>query len=219
MSTETFPILYSFRRCPYAMRARLAIASSGFKVRLREVVLRDKPPEMIEISPKATVPVLVLDDGTVIDESLDIALHVLVKSDPEHLLMPEGAMLTDIMDLISDNDGPFKTSLDHYKYPNRYEDVDAGEARDNASEYLHRLDERLRDNNGYLFGARISFADIAIFPFVRQFANVDIDWFKAQDWADLIIALENFTTSDSFLSIMQKYEKWTPGSDVVIFGD
>lgn len=200
------------------MRARLALFSSGIKVELREVVLRDKPASMLELSPKATVPVLLLQDGTIIDESLDVAKYALSQSDPEGLLAPLDGTLDEMMQMIEDNDGPFKTALDHYKYPNRYEDIDAGKARDTASLFLFGLNELLAKNGEYLFGANISFADISIMPFVRQFANVDKDWFDSQDWPFLINALDRFTKSDRFLSIMSKYAQWHEGDDVIYFG-
>lgn len=199
------------------MRARLAIASAGFEVELREVVLRDKPREMIAVSAKATVPVLVLPDGRVIDESLDIAKYVLGLSDPELLLQAERGSLEQMLELIAQSDGPFKQSLDHYKYPNRFEGVNALKARDKACEFLKLLEEELSESD-YLFGAGISFADISIFPFVRQFANVDIDWFRSMDWPNLIAALDRFTNSERFSAIMNKYDQWQPGKEVVIFG-
>jgi glutathione S-transferase len=212
------PILYSFRRCPYAMRARLALLASGIKVELREVVLRDKPASMVELSPKATVPVLLLNDGTIIDESLDVAKYALSQSDAFGLLAPVAGSSEDMMQLIDENDGPFKTALDHYKYPNRYENIDGDQARADASFFLYKLNDLLSKNGDYLFGKTISFADISIMPFVRQFANVDKDWFDSQDWPFLKKALDQFTKSDRFLSIMSKYAQWHEGDDVIYFG-
>lgn len=213
------PILYSFRRCPYAMRARLAVYSSGLSVELREIILRDKPVSMLEASPKGTVPVMILPDGTVIDESLDIILHALGQSDPRHLLSPQKGTLDDAMALIAKSDGPFKTELDHYKYPNRYDGVDRDTARHNACGYLLKLNDLLSDNDGFLMGSRYSIADIAIFPFVRQFAKVDFDWFTAQSWTRLTSALEQFVNSELFLSVMDKYPAWKDGDAQTIFGD
>lgn len=199
------------------MRGRLAIASAGFEVALREVLLRDKPESMLEASPKATVPVLVLPDGTVIDESLDVMLHVLHQRDPEHFLTPTSGSLDDMLALIAQSDGPFKSALDRYKYSNRYEDVDATEQRQMASAFLGKLDERFAGNNGYLFGNRLSLADLAILPFVRQFANVDRTWFDTQDWPALIEALKNFRESERFMVIMEKYPQWRVGDGATIF--
>lgn len=213
------PILYSFRRCPYAMRARLAIQSAGFTVELREILLRDKAPEFTTASPKATVPVLVLPNGTIIEESLDVMLHVLGQSDPEGLLMPTGETSADMLALISENDGPFKRALDRYKYANRYEGADPLAERTAAASFLYTLNNRLRANNGVLFGARLSLADLAILPFVRQFANVDRLWFDSQDWPDLRIALDGFTGSGRFASIMLKYAMWRSGDEVIWFAE
>lgn len=213
------PILYSFRRCPYAMRGRLAIVSAGFNVELREILLRDKAPEFTAASPKATVPVLVLPDGAIIEESLDVMLHVLDQSDPEGLLTPTEETLADMQALIAENDGPFKRALDRYKYANRYEGADPLAERTAAASFLFTLNKRLRANNGFLFGARLSLADFAILPFVRQFANVDRPWFDSQDWPDLRKALEDFTVSGRFASIMLKYAMWQSGDEIIWFGE
>ncbi|MFK8034856.1 MAG: glutathione S-transferase [Hyphomicrobiales bacterium] len=217
LNASNIPILYSFRRCPYAIRGRLAIASAGFEVELREVVLRDKPDSMLAASPKGTVPVLILPDETVVDESLDVMLHVLNQHDPEHLLTPTSGSLEDMLALITESDGPFKSALDRYKYANRYEDVDTNEQRKTASAFLSKLDKRLAANDGFLFGKRLSLADLAILPFVRQFANVDRTWFDAQEWPALRSALETFITSDRFLAIMDKYPQWHPGDTATRF--
>ncbi len=216
--SEAAPVLYSFRRCPYAMRARLALKSSGLNVELREIILRDKPAHMVEVSPKATVPVMILPDGTVIDESLDVMIHALQQNDPEHLLEAEKADLQEMLSLIKTFDGPFKTALDRYKYANRHENVDVDEEREKASVYLMELEKLLSNGNDYLFGNRISLADLAIFPFVRQFANVDKEWFDNQTWPHLSKALDKFVSSERFLSIMRKYPQWREGDEVTYFG-
>lgn len=217
-TSETAPILYSFRRCPYAMRARLALKSSETNVELREIILRDKPAHMVEVSPKATVPVMILPNGKVIDESLDVMIHALKQNDPEGLLDAEKASLDEMLSLIKTFDGPFKTALDRYKYANRHENVDVDEERQKASQYLMELEALLASGSDYLFGSRISLADLAIFPFVRQFANVDKDWFDNQTWPHLVKALDKFVNSDRFLSIMAKYPQWREGDDVTYFG-
>ncbi|WP_417242059.1 glutathione S-transferase [Celeribacter sp.] len=205
------PILYSFRRCPYAMRARLAIVSAGIEVELREVVLRDKPAQLIAASPKATVPVLI-DDGTVIDESRDIMDWALAQADPEGWcdMPPQGE------DWIATIDGPFKSALDRYKYATRYADVDATHERDTAAAILWRVDAQLRDTP-WLFGAAPTLADMATLTFVRQFANTDRIWFDAQDWAGVHGWLTRFLASDRFAAIMAKYPKWVGDSDPVRF--
>jgi len=201
--TRARPILYSFRRCPYAMRARMALAVSGIDIEHREVLLRDKPPAMLHASPKGTVPVVVLPDGHVVDESLDIMRWALGQNDPEDWLAPGSAAF----DLIARSDGPFKHDLDRYKYPNRYDNVDALQHRQSGSEFLAELDQKLM-GQAQLFGSQISVADIAIFPFARQFANHDRDWFDAQDWPRLQAWLAAHLASPLFDTIMKKYDMW-----------
>ncbi len=224
MSLSDLPILYSFRRCPYAMRARLAIAASGVSCQLREVVLRDKPEALRLASPKATVPVLVLPDGVVIDESLDIMQWALGRHDPQHYLQPEQGDTAQMLALISANDGAFKKNLDCYKYPDRHtEDEQFTDAasfsalhRAQASEQLMGLNARIQEH-GYLMGQRPCLADLAIAPFVRQFAQVDRAWFDAQPWAALSDWLLKFQANPLFLSVMDKYPAWTPESEIVRF--
>ncbi|MBO6768023.1 MAG: glutathione S-transferase [Erythrobacter sp.] len=195
------PILYSFRRCPYAMRARMALSVSGAQYEHREVVLRDKPPQMLEASPKGTVPVLVAENGEVLEESLDVMRWALGQSDPE------GWLDRDDPELIEANDGPFKHHLDRYKYATRYDDVDPEEHRAAAFDILRTLEERL-EAGAYLCGEQRGFADIAIFPFIRQFANADRAWFDVQDLPKLQAWLEGLITSDLFTGVMQKHPQW-----------
>lgn len=205
------PILYSFRRCPYAIRARLAVASAGVTVELREVVLRDKAPEFLAASPSATVPCLVAGH-TVIDESLDVMKWALERSDPEALLnMPEEGWA-----LIETTDGPFKAALDRYKYHTRHADVDPEHERGKASAFLAELETHL-DARDWLFGNRPTIADLAILPFVRQFAFVDKSWFDTQPWPNLSAWLERFIASDRFRAVFQKYPKWETGDEVTLF--
>ena len=203
------PIFYSFRRCPYAMRARLAIAVSGVQVELREVLLRDKAAELLEASPKATVPVVVNGDA-VIEESYDIMLWALAVNDPDAWLERHDSAL------IEECDGAFKSALDKYKYGNRFEGEDALEQRSIASEFLVKLDEIL-GKQPYLSGDKIGMTDMAIATFVRQFANVDRAWFDAEPWPNLIRWLEEFLSSNAFNSIMTKYPKWQAGDPVTLF--
>ena len=210
------PILYSFRRCPYAMRARLAISSSGQECELREIVLRDKAAEFIEASPKATVPVLVEQSGNVIDESLDLMFWALAQNDPEQWFDPETGTRDQMESLISENDGPFKSALDRYKYPNRYEGIDPLEQRELASLFLKKLNRQL-ETDSYLFGSRMCLADAAILPFIRQFANVNREWFEGEDWLNLKRWLGVFLESGRFLSIMTKYPKWHPDDEITLF--
>lgn len=211
------PILYSFRRCPYAMRARLAIASAGREVELREVVLRDKPQEMLAVSPKGTVPVLITETGLmtgVIEESRDIMDWALAQNDPEGLLAmpPEGE------DWIAQIEGPFKTALDRYKYETRYEGVEPLAEREKATAILRQVDGQLRQHD-WLYGDRPSLADLATITFVRQFAMVDRAWFDEADWPGVQGWLARFLASGRFAEIMAKYAKWQPGDKPVIFPD
>jgi glutathione S-transferase len=209
------PVLYSFRRCPYAMRARLALAVSAQPHALREIVLRNKPADMLAASPKGTVPVLVLPDGTVIDESLDIMRWALGRNDPASWLSPCGVP-AEVMDaLIAASDGDFKRHLDRYKYPNRYPQESAGEEaafalkhRSEAAGWLAQLDMQLGE--GWLFGTRPSLADMAILPFVRQFAHTDAGWFAAQPWTRLQGWLAAFEASDIYTGVMGKHAPWQP---------
>jgi glutathione S-transferase len=204
------PILYSFRRCPYAMRARMAIASSGIQVALREVVLRDKPAEMLAVSPKGTVPVLLLADGLVIDESLDIMRWALRYNDPQNWLAGDDAALIRL------NDGPFKAALDRYKYPHRYDIADAEPYRREGWKILSDHDARLADQ-AYLAGDSPGFADIAIFPFVRQFAATDPIWFHEQAATALQRWLATLTLSPLFETIMLRFPKWQAGDRQTLF--
>ena len=202
------PILYSFRRCPYAMRARLGIASSGLSVELREIVLRDKAPEFLAASPSGTVPCLV-NDGDVIDESLDVMKWALMQSDPEGWLsMPEEGH-----DWIARCDGPFKQALDRTKYETRYPDCDPTKEREKAHEFLSALNDKI---DGWIFG-KPTMADFAILPFVRQFAFIDKELFEAQDWSNLKPWLENFLTSERFEGIMARHNKWQAGDAPISF--
>lgn len=215
---QSLPILYSFRRCPYAMRARMALLASGQACELREVVLRNKPPEMLAVSPKATVPVLVGADGSVLEESLDIMLWALERNDPSNWLTPETAGLDQMLDLIGRMDGPFKHHLDRYKYANRYVGY-ADRSIDHRTEalsHLRELEQRLTRHR-YLFGGRLSLADIAIAPFVRQFANTDAEWFATQPVPGLQAWLSDFVGSELFLSCMTKHIAWENSGPGVLF--
>ncbi len=212
---QDLPIMYSFRRCPYAMRARLAIFATGQTVLLREVVLRDKPQEMLDISPKATVPVLQLPSREVIDESLDIMKWALERNDPAGWL-PDEQTVREMFELIARADGPFKKNLDRYKYGNRYPNEDTSGQRAQGLVFLTELDERIKAN-GQLFGPKGLLADYAIFPFVRQFANVDRQWFDDLDLSNLQGWLEGHLQSDLFMNILQKYPQWKTGDESVLF--
>lgn len=210
------PVLYSFRRCPYAMRARLALAESGQPCELREIVLRAKPPELLSASPKGTVPVLVLPSGQVIEQSLDIMRWAFAQHEPAHWLTPESHSASDMDALIEQCDGSFKLNLDRYKYPGRYDNVNAITHRTAGADYLMTLDGQLQSHE-YLFGSHPCIADIAIAPFVRQFAHVDIGWFENQPWPALARWLAAFLGSARFQRIMEKYATWESGTMGVRF--
>ncbi|MGB0584466.1 MAG: glutathione S-transferase N-terminal domain-containing protein, partial [Candidatus Puniceispirillaceae bacterium] len=178
------PIFWSFRRCPYAMRARLAIAASGQKVQLREILLRDKPADFLATSPKGTVPVLKLENGQVIDESRDIMFWALGQNDPENWLAVWRRNPALAMAFLNRLDGAFKHDLDRYKYASRY-DRDAGSThRDSGGAFLAELDQDLQQT-GVLSGAQLGLLDFASLPFVRQFRIADPDWFDNQSWPHL----------------------------------
>lgn len=201
------PILYSFRRCPYAMRARLALLASGIAYEHREVVLRDKPAAMLAASPKGTVPVLVLPNGEVmgqvIEQSVDIMLWALRQNDPYHWLENEEEALK----MIAQCDGDFKFHLDRYKYPNRYEGVDALDHRAKAAEFVVKVNHRAI-HNSYDFNSALGIYYAGYMPFLRQFSNVDKVWFAAQPWSALQAAFARFEASNAFKTIMQTYPQW-----------
>lgn len=216
MSGQELPTLYSFRRCPYAMRARLAVLASGVRCELREIVLRDKAPAFLAASPKGTVPVVVTQTGDVIEQSLDVMRWALEQNDPGGWLAPASAAANQMDELIAECDGLFKDSLDRYKYANRYEGADPLAEREKAEAFLRKLDGRLA-TSAYLCGPDLSLADMAIAPFVRQFANVDRAWFDTQDWRHLIGWLETFLASERFEAIFKKYPKWQAGDAPTVF--
>jgi glutathione S-transferase len=217
--SSELPVLYSFRRCPYAMRARLAIASSGVKVSLREIELKNKPDEMLALSPKGTVPVLHLQVPTahVIDESLDIMLWALTAQDPEGWMYHGDAnILQDALTLIEKNDNEFKGHLDKYKYAVRFPEDTEENYRAQGEVFLQELNHRLASSS-YLMGDRWSLADAAIAPFIRQFAHVDKRWFDQTDYSYLQQWLNEFLNSDAFKRVMVKYSPWLDSESEIIF--
>jgi glutathione S-transferase len=202
-------LLYSFRRCPYAMRARMAVAYSGVQVELIEVSLKAKPPEMLERSPKGTVPVLVLDDQ-VLEQSLDIMRWALAQHDPDDWSMasdPEAQR--QIAELITENDSGFKTDLDHYKYAVRYPEFTQAEYRTRGEVFLNKLEGLLKDRD-FLVTDHLTLADIALAPFVRQFCGVDPDWFWQAPYPRLQGWLTRFLDSALFTRVMQKIRDSAP---------
>lgn len=207
MNSLQLPILYTFRRCPYAMRARLAIAVSEIQVEMREVVLSNKPKELLECSAKATVPVLQLTDKTVIDESFDIMLWALNQYDPENWLSKDILNENETNRLINFNDNEFKQHLDKYKYASRFPEEKMESYREQGEIFLILLEDKLNKIK-YLISDSVSLADIAIFPFVRQFAYVDIEWFEKSKYKKLQAWLNYLLESKLFEQVMKKYPRW-----------
>ncbi|MCG9755536.1 glutathione S-transferase [Shewanella insulae] len=209
-----YPILYSFRRCPYAMRARLGLFLAGQEVELREIVLKHKPEPMLAASPKGTVPVLILEDGSVIDESLSIMLWALSEKAKEGdektkalLLTHEPGQQQAAMALIEANDNEFKPWLDKYKYADRHPEQTQDEYRAQGERFISLLEASLSQHD-QLVSDLPSLADYAIFPFVRQFAHVDKNWWQQSPYPKVRAWLANHIDSPAFAAIMKKYPTW-----------
>lgn len=201
------PILYSYRRCPYAMRARMALWAAKIQVELREVSLREKPQHLLQISPKGTVPVLQLADGTVLEQSLDIMRWALLQNDALGWLKEDMLMVDS---LISVNDGEFKKALDRYKYPERYPEQSMLFYREQGEQFLRRLEALLAEHR-FLLGDSASMADVAIFPFIRQFAAVDAQWFGQSVYSRLREWLAGWVEGELFAEVMQKFPTYIEG--------
>ncbi len=213
-SSNPYPILYSFRRCPYAMRARLAIVAADITVVLREIELRNKPQSLLTASPKATVPVLILADGSVIDQSLDIMVWALNNKDPLNWLNTWNSPQN--QSLLTCNDNEFKHYLDRYKYADRYPDHSAHYYREQGALFLTALEYRLQQS-AYLSGIEWGAIDAAIAPFVRQFSAVDASWFTHAPYPALREWLQSFVDSALFKTVMSPYPTWLPDSTPVLF--
>ena len=212
--TSSLHRLYSFRRCPYAMRARLGLLFAGFQVELREIVLRNKPAQMLAISPKGTVPVLQLVDGTVIEESREIMEWALAQQDPHGLL--DIKVQQQASALIEQNDNEFKQWLDRYKYADRHPEMTQLEYRQRGEVFLQALEDLLAHNQ-FLLGDKTSVADIGIMPFVRQFAHVDRDVFYRLPYPNLQRWLQHWLEHPAFLQAMIKFKPWQEGDEEVVF--
>jgi len=212
---QNHPVLYSYRRCPYAMRARMAIGASGLQVEQREIVFWDKPSEMLQASPKGTVPVLILPNGQVLDESRDIMDWALSENDPlAWRLEAEG--LAQGRDLMDECDFEFKTHLDHYKYADRFPEHEPVFYRQKAEPFIQKLERLLAESdqvNGVLAlnGMANSVVDVAIFPFVRQFANVDKDWFAQSEYRHVQQWLLKQIQAEYFINVMKNRPVWQQG--------
>ena len=207
---EAIPTLYSFRRCPFAIRARMALVYSGVKVELREVKLSDMPDSMLQLSPKATVPVLALSDGKVIDESIDVMHWSLSQSDPAQWIDMDEAS----KQLIWRIDEEFKPLLDCYKYASRHPELSQLEHRSRAEVFLNELNQLLC-LHPCLSGNHYRLTDVAIFPFIRQFAAVEPDWFERCEYPAVRNWLNVMLDSDLFQAVMKKNPFWQTGDTVV----
>ena len=212
-----YPILYTFRRCPYAMRARFAIRSSQIIVEVREIKLQEKPTEFLETSPKVTVPVLITNHGKILEESLDIMNWALSINDPHKWLCKGKLKNQEIINFLVNLETKFKTNLDKYKYPNKFHGVDKYAFRDKNLFFLKKLDFYLKENK-HLNCEHLSLLDYVIFPFIRQFRNVDQEWFNKLNFIYLDKWINQIVDSEDFSSIMKKFKKWEP-KDIPIYSN
>ena len=199
------PVLYSYRRCPYAVRARMALKYACIEIKHREIELRNKPQSMLRVSPKGTVPVLCAD-GLILDQSMDIMRWALRQSDPDNW---SGGDLSLSQFWIEKNDGPFKELLDQYKYPNRYPDLFQEEVLDTAIELMLSPMEMLLQNSEFLLGNKMTLVDVALFPFIRQFSMVNPQQFLGLPFFSVKRWLQQQIDSELFHSVMHKYPIWT----------
>ena len=205
---SSLPILYSLQNCPYAMRARMGLLMARQEVLLRATVTKDKPADMLAVSPKGTVPVLVLTDGSVIDESLDIMIWALKKSDPSELLRGQHPELyPQMLNLISECDTGFRTNLKAYKHAKRHHLPGETQLRSQCEAFIQKLESSLQ-SKAFIFGETISLVDLAVLPFIRQFANVDKAWFRKAGYPHLALWLSKHLQSLLFSKTMRKYPLW-----------
>lgn len=213
-----YPILYSLRQCPYAMRARMGLLLAKQPVMLRDIVMKNIPAEMLEVSPKGTVPVLILNDATVIDESIDIMVWALYKNDPDNLLYHQQPISkSDIINLINRNDNEFVDVLNKYKAAARYHDTNEVSCRQQCEPYLEYLELSLTQHE-FLVGATPSLADYAILPFIRQFSHIDRQWYRHAPYPKLQRWLERQYQNSIFVKAMTKYPQWLDTKESIIFG-
>lgn len=227
------PILYSLQNCPYAMRARLAILLAQQPVQLRAITMKDKPEDMLQASPKGTVPVLIIkkerttkDDGfdpthdQVIEESLDIMLWALKRNDPENLLYSgsNAEALTEMLNVIKENDQAFKPSLEKYKRAKRFHGDDLEECRLECEPFVQKLEQRLSKHK-FFMGDIPSLLDYALLPFIRQFSRVNKAVFAQNNYTHLRAWLRDHLQSRLFSSAMTKYPLWLDSGEVCVFGE
>ena len=215
---NNLPIIYSLRNCPFAMRARIAIYKSQQPVLLRDIVLKDKPQEMLVASPKGTVPVLITPNGTVIEESFEVMLWALSMSDPDDLLFSgDDEMLASMQTLIYRFDNEFKRCLENYKCAKRYSETNVIECRQACEAYIAPL-EQLLTAHQYLMADRESLADIALLPFIRQFARVERQWYLQAPYPHVRQWLNHYLQSKMFSKVMTKHQLWLPNRSDLLFG-
>lgn len=217
------PILYSLQHCPYAMRARLGLLMAQQPVMLRAIVMKNKPQDMLIASPKGTVPVLVMPDASVIDESLDIMLWALAQNDPEDLLHKDNPdALIDMLALIKRNDKEFKPQLEIYKKAKRFHLVTEVEEREKCALFIAELEHLLSSkgmNSGFFIGNKPSLIDYALLPFVRQFSRVQRAWFQQAPYPNLRIWLNSHLQSRLYAKAMTKYPLWLDEQEECLFGE
>ncbi|MBL4911074.1 MAG: glutathione S-transferase [Alteromonadaceae bacterium] len=219
MITDNKPILYSLKNCPYAIRARMALLSSKQQVILRNLVLTNKPKAFLITSPKGSVPVLALPSLTVLDESLQIMLWALNENDPDDLLHSyDVSQLTQMLALIKVFDQQFKPSLEQYKCAKRYHEDTVVEYRQACEQHLKRLENNL-NQHVFFISDHASLADLAIFPYIRQFARVERQWYLQSPYPKLKQWLNNYLQSSLFTRTMTKYPLWVKGQPDVFFPD
>ena len=205
---KKIPILFSFRRCPYAMRARIAIKLCDLECEIREINLKSKNKEFLKLSPKGTVPVLVLPDDKIIEESIDIVHWAIKTNDPYNLKLDNPNKYNEDIKLIRIFDGEFKYHLDRYKYDTRFKDAKREEHKYKARDLLVNLNDRLEEKK-WLNGDNVSLSDISILPFIRQYRIADIKWFDEQlELPNINRWLDNFLNSKTLNNVMKKYKIW-----------
>jgi len=211
------PVLYSLRNCPYAMRARMAIYVSGQAVLLRDIVLSDKPAHMLQVSPKGTVPVLVLQNGEVLDQSLEIMMWAFGQGDPSNYLMSDGPNTqAEMLSLIALFDTEFKLCLEHYRSAKRYHDESVLEHRLACEQYLQMLEQKLSQHL-YLMSDNPSLADLAIVTFIRQLARVERQWYLQSPYPNIRKWLNGFLQGRMFSKVMTKYPLWLAAKPLIVF--
>ncbi|MCG9640479.1 glutathione S-transferase [Vibrio sp. Isolate34] len=212
------PILYSLRRCPYAMRGRMGIALSQQKVLLREIVTKDKPSELLASSPKGTVPVLVLPQGTIIEQSIEVMIWALEQNDPQDLMRSsEPELNQEILELIARNDNEFIGHLEKYRASVRYRNIDTEQRRKTCEGFISELESKLAQHE-YLFGDTPSLADFAVMPFVSQFVRVEKKWFVKSEYQSVGRWLRAHLDSKLYTQVMKQYPLWNETKQDCLFG-